>query len=517
MMIKMILDKRSSEPSTLLNLLLIILFSVLSQLNIILKYGGKYWDGDGLIMSHYVSQILESGYKSSYGLGINYQMLAINISQICQFDLIQLYLYVIPLTNSLIIIIMVYVIMRGLIGDDKIALLATFLILLQPDFLVTMHRAKHDIYSFIIGLLIFTYFIKYQKTISFHQKFAYFLLLLVFIFSFSLYSLPFFSLFTFSLITYFLLNLLKTKNITPYTKSLSFFILISVMLISDVNSHIYPPFNGIYHYIGNFVESITLLFTEDMLQSADSYSSFIEDAYDSTFKFLFLFLFNMLLGIVTFYSLIKYRRIIKPETKLIFMTFAILTIVMLISDKYGFAGNMGLRAFYFTTIPAVAISSIGLFHYIDSNKFSAKKIFALIFVICILFYSSNVKSTADSDWVDIPFNYMDAEVLVLKFAEEHMLKLEDSDPHYIYTDHRLKYLGAAYLSVKIWSRDKFITDTFVFNNASKKGLYINSILYGTRGFRGSTGLVKIENETIMNLEKNQKIYENGFTEAYLSS
>ena len=155
---KMELDKQSSKTSTLLTLLLIILFSALSQLNIILKYGGKYWDGDALLMSHYTSQLLEFGYDiGGYGSGINYQILAINLSQICQFDLIQLYLYVIPIINSLLLIIIVYVVMRGLTGNGKIALWATFLILLQPDFLIMLHRAKHDIYSFIFGILILTH------------------------------------------------------------------------------------------------------------------------------------------------------------------------------------------------------------------------------------------------------------------------------------------------------------------------------------------------------------------------
>lgn len=514
---KMELDKQSSKTSTLLTLLLIILFSALSQLNIILKYGGKYWDGDALLMSHYTSQLLEFGYDiGGYGSGINYQILAINLSQICQFDLIQLYLYVIPIINSLLLIIIVYVVMRGLTGNGKIALWATFLILLQPDFLIMLHRAKHDIYSFIFGILILTYFIKYQKSVSFRLKFAYFLILMIFTFSFSFYSLPFFSLFTFSLLIYFIVNLFNMKYDSPYMKSLLFFIVISLIFISDFNSHIYPPYGGIYNYIGHFIESITLLFTEDLMQSADGYSSYIGDAYDSPFKFLFLFLFNIFLSIVTFYSFKKYRKIIKPETKLILVSFAFLTILMLISDKYGFAGNMGLRAFYFTTFPAIAISSIGIYSYMNSNEFTVKKILMLIFVICILFYSSNVKTTADSDWVNIPYHYVDAEVSVLKFTENHVLRLEDSNPYLIFTDHRLKYVGAAYMSPNIWRREKFRTDTFVFNNASVRGLYINSDIYTTRGFRGSTGLVKIENRTIMNLEKNQKIYGNGFTEAYLN-
>lgn len=493
----------------IVNIFLLILFSLLSQLNIIAKYGGKYWDGDGLVMTYYTSEVLRSASVlfGGYGSGVNYQILVVFLSQICHIDISYFYSYVTPIFNSIFIII-IYVVMVELTENKQLALVAAFLLLLQPDFIFLVHRAKHDFYSYLFAFLFFAIFFKYLKNNSFRNRCAYFIIILIFLFSFSMYSLPFFSLFSLSLIVYLLLDILIC-GYNSKSRVLINFILISLSFVIVINPEIYPPFNGLSNFIGNFFNSIVTLFFEPSTQSEAVYSGFVNDAYSSYFEFIFLYSFNILLGITSVYTLIKFSNEIKYETKLLYVSFGVLTILMLVSDRYGFAGNMGLRAFYFLTYPAVAISSIFVFHIIKSKKFNTKKMVMLLFVISILFYASNVKATADPNWIKIPFHYTSAEEDVLKFAE-------NSGIQSIFADHRLTYVGSICMSFDYWSRDLFKRDDYNYLNPNKDGFYIYSNIYSTQGYRGENGLVEINNSMIKKFESNYKIYNNGYTSGYTS-
>lgn len=124
--------------SELLLLLLIICYAVLVYLYMVFRFDGLWGEGDTLVVTRGIVSSIQSqsllNTRYPYNNGIGFVAIIIFLTQITGVSPLILQTFVLAPLSAFSVIV-VFVTYRSLLRNTKVALLATFFLYLQPEFL----------------------------------------------------------------------------------------------------------------------------------------------------------------------------------------------------------------------------------------------------------------------------------------------------------------------------------------------------------------------------------------------
>ena len=241
----------SIDKTTLIIFSLIIIYGFLSHLYFPLRYSGLIADGDmakitKTIQAMQSQRTIFTTYR--YGSGFGLQLIITFLSDITALSIQKLLI----LPTGFLYLIIAYPLFLKFIKNKKTALLATFLLSLQPDLLFATSRGSHERFTSV--LILTSIFILIQLIFTKHDRKKFIVYLTLFyITTFSLTSfniwfsafLAFGILFT-ALISFFLSKLFNVDDI-PSQKM--FYITIPLIILLYLTPYIYPPLGSMWRHI----------------------------------------------------------------------------------------------------------------------------------------------------------------------------------------------------------------------------------------------------------------------------
>ena len=165
------------DRSTFDFLLLILLYGFLSHLYFSLRYSGLIADGDmGMITKTIQATQAHARIFTTYpySSGFGFQVVVTFLSNITSLSIQQLLI----LPTGFLYVIIAYPLFIEVTKNKKIALLATFLLTLQPDLLFFTSRGSHEQFIFFLALMTFFILIRLISLKRDNKKFVLYLALL---------------------------------------------------------------------------------------------------------------------------------------------------------------------------------------------------------------------------------------------------------------------------------------------------------------------------------------------------
>ncbi|MDI6641736.1 MAG: hypothetical protein QME68_05440, partial [Elusimicrobiota bacterium] len=146
------MNKRGSS----LALLLICIYALSSHLYFILRYAGRWMEGDTSRMTKFAQVVQDQAtiFPTGliYGNGPGHPTIMVMLSDLSGISVLTLQTYVLPIFG-VVIAVLSYIAFLELTDSKKIALLSVFLLSLQPDFLFTTSRGTHEKFTYSMVLL----------------------------------------------------------------------------------------------------------------------------------------------------------------------------------------------------------------------------------------------------------------------------------------------------------------------------------------------------------------------------
>lgn len=250
------------DRSTFNYLLLILLFGFLSHSYFSLRYSGLIADGDTGIITKTIQAVqgqarIFTTYQYSSGFG--FQVLVTFLSNITDLSIQKLLI----LPMGFLYLTIAYPLFVELIRDKKVALLATFLLTLQPDLLFVTGRGSHERFTFFLALMAFFVLMRLVSLKRDNKKFVLYLALFYLtIFSLTAFNNWFSALIIVSIVSISLIGFLFSTSfnidILPYRKSL-YIIASCIPLYYWISFYIYPPSRSTWHVVNMWREKIMML------------------------------------------------------------------------------------------------------------------------------------------------------------------------------------------------------------------------------------------------------------------
>ena len=448
------------------NLFFIVLYVFLVAAYLVIRYKGKWLEGDTVRQIESTINLLQNGSlastEKSYLFGYNYQFISSLLSLLTGVDVHNLLTLIRPFW-IIILPPVGYLYYRQLFIEEYSATLATFLLFLQPELMFVTLRGSHEVITWLLVLLaVFILTQSYLK--SRYSRLFHTYALMFYLVVYALISTNFFfaSTFIFGLVIAFIIGTSLSKYL-PLKANQATYRIYSRLLMSTMAGfvlifififYVYAPAQLPFNQLRTLIEKISAtLFSFEV--NTNPYGQFISTTWISPWIYLALTLGNWVTMLVSSVGcvLIGYRRIILREgisqpMYLLWLLYLAFTLQLFLSIIVDFSGvlssNLQLRLFPALIITAVPIATF-LIHEI-AKKYnihhpSVKILFSSISLIMIgwLVAASLLKST-NEPWVSNKWNFStESEDAGIRWMNQYI----KFGPVWISPDERLRDISIA--------------------------------------------------------------------------
>ena len=419
------------------------LYAFFSHLYFVFRYSGQWIEEDSTRMAILMKYVFLEGTlipsNQVYPNGFGAQVISSYIVNLANISIQQYAQYYHPIITSLSVFI-AYSLFNELTKDRKIALLSTFLLLLQPEFFWTSARNTHEGFTFFLIMMATLALVKSSSKTSYSTFISFILLFYLSIFALTFMNTFFASTFVFALTFAFILGYLFSKHfpMQDVFKRLIYSSAISIVLVFITMFYIYPPSgNMLSGMIGLFDKIRALIFVVE-IQTTPQYG-YILTAWISPYMWFFLTLFNWVIAPL---SLIMWLKLVFDFIKkknhwqfdsplllllMLYAAFSFQLIISIIADRFSeFGSNMELRIFPILIIYAVPLASMLVFRIWDSIGSSHKKLCTLVSITLLIIFMSNslLKGTNDPLVSNMWMFYSTEEEYGIRWADANIKNLE---------------------------------------------------------------------------------------------
>ena len=513
---------KSSENNS--NLFFIILYVFLLAAYFVIRYKGKWLEGDTVRQIEGTLNLLQTGSlaptEHSYLFGYNYQFISSMLSLLTGVEVHNLMILIRPFW-IIILPPVSYLYYRQLFIEEYPATLATFLLFLQPELMFVSLRGSHEVITwFLVLLAVFILTKSYLQ--ARYLRFFLTYVLVFYLVMYALISTNFFfaSTFIFGLIIAFFIGTsinryfpIKANQITYriYSRLLITTLAGAVLLFIFI-FYIYTPAQRPFNQLSTLIEKISATLFSFQVDT-NPYGQFISTTWVSPWIYLMLTLGNWITVLVSCVGcvLIGYRRVLlKKEISepmyllwLLYLAFALQLFLSIIIDfSGGLSSNLQLRLFPALIITAVPLA-IFLIHEIAKkyNFFhsSTKILYSSISLILIgwLLTASLLKST-NEPWVSNKWDFStESEDAGIRWMKRYI----NYGPVWISPDERLRDISIA---IDPDSKNYMAYDIFVLS-AGTKYVFLSDV---------NKMLAQRLKLVLPNLDQENIIYSNGNTDIY---
>jgi hypothetical protein len=382
-----------------------------------LRFLGNWSEVDTSI----ITRVIESSIQSAsvlkpevpYTNGMGYPSIIVFLTALTGLPTQILQFYVLPVVMAFIPVV-IFIAYRSLINHKGIALLATLMVYLQPDFLWVTWRGSHEKVTWLLVLvLLFLLSRSFIENKRVGRVLRYMLAFYLCIFSLVTINVFFSSSFIFALIISFLgafiLFALRTRfqtdkqtNIMPQIRRVVYITFSCLICLYLFMFHIYPLVTSSLRLFGTLFEQLALILlpVEESPNEAFNAYSYLNVSWLNPLIFLILTLFNWLILGVSFvtwaHGIPRYLR--QPNIKqhdlprlflwLLYPGFAVQLAFAVIADFVQlFSGNLQVRLFTPLMLIAIPIAAIGFFQfYSQISRRLWRNVFAAILIPIVMWF-----------------------------------------------------------------------------------------------------------------------------------
>ncbi len=404
------MNKRGSS----LALLLICIYALSSHLYFILRYAGRWMEGDTSRMTKFAQVVQDQAtiFPTGliYGNGPGHPTIMVMLSDLSGISVLTLQTYVLPIFG-VVIAVLSYIAFLELTDSKKIALLSAFLLSLQPDFLFTTSRGTHEKFTYSMVLLSMFFLSRSFSRRGNVKEFMYYILLFyISILGMISYNFFFAATYIFAVTVAFIIGYLVSEipQVSASLKRLAYTSATSTIFFFSYMFYLYTPSRSLLHTFDTLQEkaSALLLATEHHVTPQYAY---IFQTWVSFKAWLILTLFNWVIAPLSFaawaYLVYKFfwkkQRLSSPMLLLLmfYLAFSIQLLITILADRFGVFYNLELRVFPVLMFFAVPLASMSIIDIISHHKLNERqrKVIKTIFAALILVFvaASLLKATND--------------------------------------------------------------------------------------------------------------------------
>lgn len=395
---------------------LITLFSfiLLTHLYLILRYSGRWSEIDTSSMTKYAQVVQSQATIIPSGLvypnGPGYPSILGVLSDTSGLSISMLQIYILPVVGILAAVFAFFA-FKELTRNSKIALLAAFMLSLQPDFLLTSSRGTHEKFTYLM-VLMSVFFLSRSFSIGRGVKeFApYVLLFYLVLLGMISYNFFFASTYVVALTFAFIVGyaISASPQISGSFRRLIYTTATSSVFFFSYMFYIYPPARSLFYTFDTLADKIGALAMATEQHVTPQYT-YIFETWISFKAWLFLTLFNWVIAPLSLAAWLffvyrffkKGERLPMPLLLLLmfYAAFSLQLLMTIFADRFGIFNNIELRIFPVLMFFAVPLASISILKIVRNNRFSENKRKALktLFVILFLVFVVNALLKATND------------------------------------------------------------------------------------------------------------------------
>ena len=404
------MNKRGSS----LALLLICIYVLFSHLYFILRYAGRWMEGDTSRMTKFAQVVQDQAtiFPTGliYGNGPGHPTIMVVLSDLSGISVLTLQTYVLPIFG-VVIAVLSYIAFLELTDSKKIALLSAFLLSLQPDFLFTTSRGTHEKFTYSMVLLSMFFLSRSFSRRGNVKEFMYYILLFyISILGMISYNFFFAATYIFAVTVAFIIGYLISEipQVSASLKRLAYTSATSTIFFFSYMFYLYTPSRSLLYTFDTLQEkaSALLLATEHHVTPQYAY---IFQTWVSFKAWFILTLFNWVIAPLSFaawaYLVYKFfwkkQRLSSPMLLLLmfYLAFSIQLLITILADRFGVFYNLELRVFPVLMFFAVPLASMSIIDIISHHRLNERqrKVIKTIFAALILVFAaaSLLKATND--------------------------------------------------------------------------------------------------------------------------
>ena len=394
--------------------LILCLYTLLSHIYFVLRYSGRWIEGDTSRMIKYAQYVQDQATILPSGLiypnGPGHSTILVMLSHLTKFQINVLQQYIMPLVGILPVPV-AYFVFYELLRSKKLALLSAFLLALQPDFLFTSSRGSHEKFTYTLLLLSMLFLSRSFTTTKNPREFTKNVLLFyITVVGFISYNFFFASTYIFAVTVAFIMGFIISQipSIMVSFKRLIFTSATSSVFFFSYMFYIYTPSRHLLQVFDTLADKVgaVALATE---QHVTPQYDYIFSWWVSFKIWAFLTLFNWVIALLSFsmwlyliYRFFRKKESLSRSIQLLLMFYTAFSIQLLLTifgDRFGVFNNIELRIFpvlMFFAIPLAAMAFKKIFYVSISSK-KKKDTFKAVFILLILIFSLNSMLKATND------------------------------------------------------------------------------------------------------------------------
>lgn len=398
----------------LFTFILICLYAFYSHFYFLIRYSGHWDELDSATMTNFAQLVqLEATIiptKGAYANGPGYSTILYILSDLSGVSVANLQTHILPVVG-VISIALAFIAFKELTNSKKIALLATFLLALQPDFLFTTSRGTHEKFTFMMVLMSMFFLSRsFSRRKNIREFMYYVLLYYLSILGMMSYNFFFTSTYIFAILVALIIGYLisEVPQITTSFKRMAYTSATSIAFFFSYIFYLYAPSRQLFYMFDTLADKVgsIALATE---QHVTPQYSYIFTTWVSFKVWLILTLFNWVIAPLSFIAwiLLIYRFFWKKQQlsssilllTMFYTAFSIQLLITIFADRFGIFNNIELRIFpvlMFFAIPMASITVMKIAEFERLNERTRKTLkITFIFLIMIFMVSSLLKATND--------------------------------------------------------------------------------------------------------------------------
>ncbi|MEE9152274.1 MAG: hypothetical protein V3U20_10655 [Thermoplasmata archaeon] len=394
--------------------ILVCAYALFSHLYFLLRYSKNWMEWDTSMMTKYAQAVQSQATIIPTGLvypnGPGYSTMLSMLSDLSGLSVVTLQLFVLPIVGVLAVVF-AYITFLELTNTRRIALLATFLLSLQPDFLFTSSRGTHEKFTYLLILMSMFFLSRSFSRRENIKEFVYYVLLF-YISVLGMISFNFFFASTYILavtlafiIGYFISEM---PQIGVSFKRMVYTSATTIVFFFSYMFYLYKPSRTLLYMFDTLADQIGVIALATEQHVTPQYT-YIFNMWASFEVWLFLTLFNWVIAplslaawIFLVYKFFKKKQRLASSMLLLLMfytAFSIQLLLTIFADRFGVFNNLELRVFPVLMFFAVPLASISIIKIVEFKGFgevqrkALKTAFALLFLVFVV--NSLLKATND--------------------------------------------------------------------------------------------------------------------------
>lgn len=370
-----------SRRSTGAFLLLLLAYAFLLAGYVGLRYAWRSLDGDAVSLTRLSQSVFAEGTISpvggGYPYGPAYPVLNTFLAHATGAPIVWLQTYVQPFL-AVLLVPAAYAAYRSLTGSGPVALLASLLLFLSPEFLFEATRSSHAKVTWLLALtMLFVLSRSFQAGRSFGRLavwvVSFYLATFALISSNAFFASGYVFAITFAFVaSYVLLNLRRTRiTLTAQMRRLAYVTISSLVLVFLFIFYLYPPARSAFGTLQSTLDRVAVFFLSIEPASAANPYAYTQRTWLSLGVYLGLTSFNWIVSLLSFAVWIRKgwllwgRRESLPTHQLLlwllYASFGILMVISVLVDLSGaLSANLQLRVFPHFLLVGIPLAGEGV-------------------------------------------------------------------------------------------------------------------------------------------------------------